>query len=60
MKTLFEYQQLPTIEDVRKQIKNCEGRHSQQVVFSTFHDCLTQICFSCRKIRTSGKFRKGE
>lgn len=42
-------------EEVRKNIKNCEGDHIQQVVYSTYHDALTQICFSCREIRTSLK-----
>lgn len=35
-------------------IKTCEGkRHLQQVAFSTFHNCLTQICFTCGVVRTS-------
>ena len=55
MKTNFEYQYLPTIEEVHKHIKDCEGKHSQQVCFSTFHDALTQVCFGCRKIRSSLK-----
>lgn len=42
-----------TMEEVRKAIKSCEGNHSQQVAYSTFHDCLTQICFGCKIIRTS-------
>jgi hypothetical protein len=51
----FEYEYLPTIEDVHQQIMKCEGVHSQQVCFSTFHDALTQICFGCKKIRTNIK-----
>jgi len=51
----FDYEYLPTMEFVRKKIKNCEGRHSQQVAYSTFHDALTQICFGCKKIRTNLK-----
>lgn len=35
-------------------IKTCEGKkHLQQVAFSTFHNCLTQICFTCNVCRTS-------
>lgn len=35
-------------------IKNCEKEgHVQQVVFSTYHHALTQICFSCGMVRTS-------
>ena len=52
-KIYFEYQYLPLIEDVHKQIKKCEGFHTQTVSFSTFHDALTQICFGCKKIRTN-------
>lgn len=49
----FEYEHLPNVESVRAQIEACEGRHVQQAVFSTFHNGLTQICFGCRKIRSS-------
>jgi len=51
----FIYEYFSTIEDVHKQIIKCEGKHSQTVSFSTFHDALTQICFSCRKIRSNKK-----
>lgn len=40
-------------KEIRKQIKKCEGKHIQQVVFSTYHNAFTQICFSCNKVRTS-------
>jgi len=30
-----------------------EKNHIQQVAFSTYHNCLTQVCFDCQKIRTS-------
>lgn len=36
-------------------IKDCEGKHIQQVVYSSYHDALTQICFGCKKIRTTLK-----
>ena len=36
-------------------IKSCEGKHVQQVAYSSYHDALTQICFTCKKIRTSLK-----
>jgi hypothetical protein len=51
----FEYEYVPTQEEVRKHIQNCEGRHTQQAIYSTFHDALTQICYGCRKIRTTIK-----
>ena len=41
-----------TMEDLLLQIKKCEGKHIQQVVFSTYHKALTQICFGCQKVRT--------
>lgn len=40
-------------EEVRNNIRSCEGKHMQQVAFSTFHDSITQVCYSCKKIRTS-------
>ncbi len=48
---LFFYSQ----EEIKKQIKTCEGHHVQQVAYSSYHDALTQICFGCKKIRTSLK-----
>lgn len=40
-------------EWVKKKIKECEGKHVQQVAYSSYHDALTQICFGCGVIRTS-------
>ena len=51
----FEFKQCKTQEEVRKHIQECEGKHIQQIAYSSFHDCLTQICFGCRKIRSSLK-----
>jgi hypothetical protein len=50
---VLEYEYLDTQEQVREHIRNCEGRHSQQVAYSTFHDALTQICFGCKKVRSN-------
>lgn len=37
----------------RQRIAICQKEnHKQQVAFSTYHDCLTQICFTCQTIRT--------
>ena len=55
----FEYQPCETQEEVRKHIQECEGYHTQQVAYSTFHDSLTQICFGCGKIR-SNLLKKGQ
>jgi len=51
----FEYEFFDSQEEVRKRVKLCEGRHTQQVVYSTFHDALTQVCFGCKKIRSNIK-----
>lgn len=40
---------------VEHHIECCEGLHIQQVVYSTYHNALTQICFGCKRIRTSLK-----
>lgn len=52
-KITFDYEYIKEQEDVRKHIQNCEGKHTQQAIYSTFHDALTQVCFGCKKIRTS-------
>ena len=51
----MEIIKLLTLDDVRNQIRECEGKHKQQVCFSTYHDSLTQICFGCDKVRTNLK-----
>jgi hypothetical protein len=50
MNKTFDYEYLKTKEEVIKYIRNCEGRHTQQAIYSTFHDALTQVCFGCKKI----------
>lgn len=40
--------------EVEHSIEHCqEQNHIQQVAYSTYHGALTQICFTCKKIRTS-------
>jgi len=51
----FEFEHLNTVEEVRKHIQACEGKHTQQAIYSTFHDALTQVCFGCRIIRSNLK-----
>lgn len=53
MKTIFEYEYIEEVEDVRKHIQNCEGKHTQQAIYSTFHDALTQVCFGCKRVRSN-------
>ena len=52
---IFEYEYVEKQEDVRKHIQQCEGQHTQQAIYSTFHDCLTQICYGCLKVRSTIK-----
>ena len=49
----FEYEYIPSQEEVRQYIQGCEGNHTQQAIYSTFHDALTQICYGCLKVRTT-------
>lgn len=51
--TTFELEHYDTQEEVRQHIQECEGKHTQQCCYSTFHDALTQICYGCKKIRTN-------
>ncbi len=51
----FEYQYVDNIPDLVTKIDECEGKHVQQAMFSTFHGALTQICFGCLKVRSSIK-----
>ena len=50
---IFTYEYLEKQEDVRAHIQKCEGKHTQQAIYSTFHNALTQICFGCRKVRST-------
>ena len=44
------------LKHVREFINSCQLlEHTQQVAYSTYHDCLTQICFRCRRVRTNLK-----
>lgn len=51
----FEYEHLKTIGEVLMAIQECEGKHSQQTAFSTFHHALTQVCFGCKRVRSTIK-----
>ena len=51
---IMEIQKM-TQAQVKKAIKECEGKHIQQVAYSSYHDALTQICFGCGIVRTSLK-----
>lgn len=49
----FKYEKMPNISNVEMWIGRCEGKHVQQVVYSTYHKAFTQICFGCKKIRSN-------
>lgn len=52
----FEIIIFKDLELIRNHIAACQCQgHVQQVAYSTYHDCLTQICFTCRKIKTNIK-----
>lgn len=50
---IFDYEWFETKDEIEEYIDECEGKHKQQVVYSTYHSALTQICFDCKKIRTN-------
>jgi len=54
-KITFEYEYVPTKAELEKQIDKCEGKHTQQAIYSTFHSALMQVCFGCKKIRSTIK-----
>lgn len=52
--TFLQLVHYPTMNHLRKKIKRCEGNsHVQQVVYSTYHDGLTQVCYNCETVRTT-------
>jgi hypothetical protein len=54
----LDYEYYETQEEVRSHIKKCESFHTQQAIYSTFHDALTQVCFGCQKVRSNIKLNK--
>jgi hypothetical protein len=53
MKTMgiIEYANMDLL---RLAINECQDEnHIQQVAFSTYHDALTQVCFTCAAVRTT-------
>jgi hypothetical protein len=49
----FTYEYYPTKEEIIKLIQEDEGRYTQQTVYSTFHDAITQINFTKKIIRSN-------
>ena len=41
------------VEPILNQIERCEkNKHKQQVAFSTYERAFTQVCFTCKSVRT--------
>ncbi len=56
----LKFEHFATQGQVRHHIQSCEGKHKQQVVYSSYHDALTQICYGCKKIRSNCNFEKDD
>ena len=54
-KIYLEYEFIESWEELHQIINNVEGKHTQQCVVSTFHDGLTQIDWTDKKIRSTIK-----
>ena len=52
---IFTYDYVPSKEGLMDIIDDCEGKHTQQAIYSTFHSALTQVCFGCKKVRSTIK-----
>lgn len=51
---MLKLQFYDTLAYVREHIKLCQRKnHKQQVAYTTYHDALTQLCFTCKSVRTS-------
>lgn len=50
---VLTFEHVPQMLDLRDIIRACEGKHTQQAIYSTFHDALTQVCFGCLKVRST-------
>lgn len=54
----LKFEKMPNLNTVIMYIEKCEGKHIQQVVYSTYHKALTQICYGCKKIRSDCNFEE--
>lgn len=53
MMELIEYKKDGT-ELLIFHIEHCQkSNHQHQVAYSTYHKAITQICFTCSKVRTT-------
>jgi hypothetical protein len=56
----FEFEQLGDINEVLEQVQKDEGHCSQQIAYSSFHNTLTQINLTEKKIRSNFKLIKNK
>ncbi len=50
----FEYRHGNSVKILRNVIRDCQEKgHIQQVAYSTYHDGLTQVCFTCQMVRSN-------
>lgn len=54
----FTYEHIGNYPNMRAWIEACEGKHVQQVSYSTYHKAITQVCFGCRKVRSMIKIKE--
>jgi len=51
---MIEIKKIGLQSTVKSHIQKCSDRdHVQQVAYSTYHNALTQVCFSCETVRTN-------
>lgn len=56
----FTLHRCSTVEDVQDFIIECQDAGCiQQVAYSTYHDALTQVCFTCKVVVTNMPKPKG-
>jgi len=49
--TEWKMEKYDTKDVVFEKIRKCEGKHRQQIAYSSYHDQLSQICFDCKTVR---------
>lgn len=51
---------LADTQELEEVIGCCEGKHIQQVVYSTYHKGMTRVCFGCMQVDTTIDLNKIE
>jgi len=45
-------------DELDEMVGRCEGKHIQQVVYSTYHKGFTRVCFGCMQVDTTIKLER--